>query len=453
MTRSYHDIMENLNDNRISKYDRIRGGLQGVAHFTKPSTIKNVEDVTGRAETFIVETARHELRTAKQSGETGDTIFVECVDENGVTRLALPPSVSSAIARQRDALTARSRSRAAKTSALARKERGEVPGFMRKKGGRSCRSLKRTKVSARGWCYLLEQSRVINKNQFDKVESVINRCRRLGILPVDFVAEEDARAFSGVEKKSDGTVEDTLKWMLKDVLDGQRYYTPDWWDGEDYYIQMLVEKIDLKTLFEPVCEEYHIPIANSKGWSSILQRAEYSRRFAEAEERGLKCVLLYCGDHDPDGLRISDTLRANLEQVADVQWDDGATGYDPSELDIARFGLNYDFIARHGYTWIDNLITGSGKNLADPNHPNHRLAYVKNYLRKIGARKCEANAIVTTPDAARALCRAAIGSYLTPQARDRFAAKREKVKREYRRILSKTGLIQVIQKVLKGRRK
>lgn len=112
-------------DNSVSKYDRVRGGLEGVALFTKPSTIKNVQIITGKTETFVIETARHE--------EIGDTIFIECMDDSGVTRLALPPKVANAIAAQRDSLTARRRSRAAKAAATARKERGEVLGFLRKK--------------------------------------------------------------------------------------------------------------------------------------------------------------------------------------------------------------------------------------------------------------------------------------------------------------------------------
>ena len=76
-------------DDTVAKYDRVRGGLEGVALFTKPSTVKNVQIITGKAETFVVETARHD--------EFGDTIFVECMDENGVTRLALPPKVAEAV--------------------------------------------------------------------------------------------------------------------------------------------------------------------------------------------------------------------------------------------------------------------------------------------------------------------------------------------------------------------
>lgn len=304
------------------------------------------------------------------------------------------------------------------------------------------------KVSARGWCYLMEQAGYINKAQFDRVDRAINTCRKEGLIPVNFVAEEDARAFVGVEIPSSGDVQDTLAWMLRDVLDGSRFFTPDWWDGEEYYIQMLVEKIDLKTLFEGVCSEYHIPVANAKGWSSILQRAEYARRFKEAEARGLKCVLLYCGDHDPDGLRISDTIMENLRQVQDINWDDGHGGYDPSDLQIKRFGLNYDFIIKNRYTWIDNLITGSGLNLNDSNHRNNKLPYVQKYLKKIGARKCEANAIVTTPDKARALVRSEIESWLGKGAKARFSKKREEVRSQYASVLEETGLAKPIQRIL-----
>jgi len=114
------------NDNTVSKYDRLRGRMEGVAIFTKPSTVRNVEIITGKAETFVIETCRH--------AELGDYIFIEMMDESGeVTRVALPPKAANAIVRQRDALTTKMRSRAAKELAQARKDRGELPGFMRSK--------------------------------------------------------------------------------------------------------------------------------------------------------------------------------------------------------------------------------------------------------------------------------------------------------------------------------
>ena len=315
-------------------------------------------------------------------------------------------------------------------------------------------------LSSRGWCYQLETEGIITKAEFDKVENIINNCRRQGILPIDFVAEEESRQFSGVEEPNTNTpIEDMREW-IEAAMESERYYTPDWWDGEKYYIQMVVEKIDLKTLFRPVCKKYHIPIATSKGWSSMLMRAIYARRFKEAEEKGLQPVLLYCGDHDPDGLRISDFLRKNLRDLKDIEWEDGEEGYDPKDLKIDRFGIDYPFIEEHNLTWIDNLITGSGQDLANPSHKNHKMAYVQNYISNpddlgspfiqggFGVRKCEANAIVPMPKIAEEIVETAITKFTGKAAVKRFEAKRQKIKDEVRAFRDKVGLSEALREAL-----
>jgi len=296
------------------------------------------------------------------------------------------------------------------------------------------------KISARGWAYQLEGLGLITKGEFDRAENLINRCRAQGYLPIDFVAEEEARQFSGIEDPNEETPTEWLAAFLKAALQCEDDYTPDWWDGEDYYIQVIVEKIDLKTLFSPVCKEYHIPIATSRGWSSMLQRAQYAKRFNDAELNGLQCVLLYCGDHDPDGLRISDFLRKNLEDLADIVWDDGTSGYNPGELTIDRFGLNYDFIEANHLTWIDNLITASKRDLSSPSHPNHYLPYVQEYLQQFGVRKCEANALVVRPAEARDLIRGIIESYLGIEALGRFTSKKEEISSTLETFRQESGL-------------
>lgn len=306
------------------------------------------------------------------------------------------------------------------------------------------------KISARGWCYILEGYNLITKAQFGLVETLINDgCRRNGTLPIDFVAEEEARKFSGVEEPDEESPIASMKRYLDAALEAEYYYTPDWWEGEQHYIQMVVEKIDLKTLFEPVCRKFHIPIATTRGWSSMLQRAEYARRFNEAEEeKGLSCVLLYCGDHDPDGQRIDENLMKNLEDLSDIKWADGTGGYNPERLDIKRFGLKYDFIVANELTWIENLITARGKNLADPSHKNFHLPYVQDYLEKYGPRKCEANALVIKPDEGRALCRQTIEEYLGNDAESRFRKKREKVGQTLKEFRERTGLNESIQEAI-----
>jgi hypothetical protein len=115
-----------MHDHQIPTYNRIRAGLNAV--FTKATTFKVVDANLGLVETYTIETGRD---------ESGDHVFVEWLSEEvttgaTVTRMYFPPKVVKAIQRQRDALTARARSRRGKEAAQARKDRGELPGFMRK---------------------------------------------------------------------------------------------------------------------------------------------------------------------------------------------------------------------------------------------------------------------------------------------------------------------------------
>jgi hypothetical protein len=158
------------------------------------------------------------------------------------------------------------------------------------------------------------------------------------------------------------------------------------------------------------------------------------RRFANWEAKGKQCVLIYCGDHDPGGLQISGFIRSNFNDLI------GAVGWSPEHLIIERFGLDHDFIIAQGLTWIDNLETSSGKfPLDDPRHPDHRKLYVQSYLARFGAQKCEANALVTRPEAGRELCRQAILRHIDLNAVHEYerqlAEAREELRLEIRRQL------------------
>jgi hypothetical protein len=156
-------------------------------------------------------------------------------------------------------------------------------------------------------------------------------------------------------------------------------------------------------------------------------------RFAQWEARGKKCVLLHCGDHDPGGLHISDFIRSNMQDLAQT------VGWSPDGLIIDRFGLNVDFIREHNLTWIDNLITGSGGDLADETHPDHFKSYVQEYLSRFDARKVEANALVKRPEAGRDLCHRAILKYVSQSAVDayhrRLTVEQRKVRAAVRRLV------------------
>ncbi len=109
------------------KFDRMIGQLANLPDVmsTKATTVTGLTPLIGEVQTFIVQTFRQR--------EQGDTIFIQYMDAGGMIRLAIPPGAADAIARQRDALTTKIRRKTGRDSAAARKARGELPGFMKKK--------------------------------------------------------------------------------------------------------------------------------------------------------------------------------------------------------------------------------------------------------------------------------------------------------------------------------
>jgi len=281
---------------------------------------------------------------------------------------------------------------------------------------------------ARGWCYILEEHG-LGKGEFDKAERLINSCRKNGLLPLDICCEDDGRQADHLERVVDVTPAAFAQSSVDYLIGGahKHYYPISFWDGLDVYVQMTVEKIDLKSLFSAVCEPFRLPLQNIAGWNDINSRVAIMRRFKHWEARGKRCVLLHGGDHDPGGLHISEFLRSNMADLAK------AVGWSPDKLIIDRFGLNYNFIQRHRLTWIDNLITGSGGDLADPDHADHFKPYVQNYLREFGARKVEANALVVRPDAGRKLCLDAILRYVPQNAVVKFKRKLSRLQQQAHR--------------------
>jgi hypothetical protein len=270
------------------------------------------------------------------------------------------------------------------------------------------------KVSSRGWCYILEEHG-LRKGDFNRAQKVINDCRKNGYLPVDFTAEDKARNTDHIESLDDDDPDSYANYLVNYMFENYiGWWEPkSFWENQKYYVEVAVEKVDLVTLFKPACLQYNVPITNFRGWSDINSRAKMMNRFQERQDEGKECVLLYCGDHDPGGLNISQAIRQNMEQLAEA---DGIDGWWPDEVNIVRFGLNYDFIQENNLSWIDNLETASGKNLASPRHRDHYKHYVQNYLSQYGARKVEANALVTRPDAGRRLMRETLEKYIDLEA-------------------------------------
>jgi hypothetical protein len=76
------------------------------------------------------------------------------------------------------------------------------------------------------------------------------------------------------------------------------------------------------------------------------------------------------------------------------------------------------------------------------------LPYVQDYLKNIGVRKCEANALVVKPQQGQQLCRDAIEHYLDHDAINRFKKKRQAVEKEISDYLEEKDLKKPLQEII-----
>jgi hypothetical protein len=175
--------------------------------------------------------------------------------------------------------------------------------------------------SSRGWAYLFEEHG-LEKSDFDSAQRLINDCRKRGWLPLDICSVDERRSADYLEELDDPDPETRAAEIMEYVKRSHRSYDPcSFWDDQDVYLQIAVEKIDLKNLFAPICEPLHIPLVNFSGWTDLHSRADMMERFRDREMEDKEIVLLFCGDYDPGGLQISKFIRDNLEDLANaVDW-------------------------------------------------------------------------------------------------------------------------------------
>ncbi|TAL42732.1 MAG: hypothetical protein EPN91_07695 [Salinibacterium sp.] len=140
------------------------------------------------------------------------------------------------------------------------------------------------------------------------------------------------------------------------------------------------------------------------------------------------------------------------------RWRDGRASYRPAGevIDPRRLVDRPDVAGeddpsgrRNRLTWIDNLITGSGKDLGSSRHPNYGLPYVQTYLKKVGRRKCEANSIVVAPEMGRRLCEETVLAILGEDAEERFARKVARARERLRETLEDTGAGKHVRRAIK----
>ena len=103
-------------------------------------------------------------------------------------------------------------------------------------------------VSSRGWCYLLEEHG-LTKGEFSYAQELINDCRKAGLLPIDICCPDERRSSNNAEDIHPHDPAEHADDLIETLRSANGVYTPfSFWDAQSHYVEMAVEKIDLKEL-------------------------------------------------------------------------------------------------------------------------------------------------------------------------------------------------------------
>lgn len=182
------------------------------------------------------------------------------------------------------------------------------------------------KLSIRQLYYQFVAADLIENSQqsYDRLGSLMSKARMAGRIDWDMI-EDRGR---GVET-----------WLIQE---SQRHaahnldmrFGLDYWERQDVYVEVWVEKDALSSVVERACRPFRVPYLACKGYVSSSEAYRAGKRFEAMGDR--RKIIIHLGDHDPSGL---DMTRDNRERVQMFSRD--------PHIEVHRIALNMDQVEEH----------------------------------------------------------------------------------------------------------
>lgn len=188
-----------------------------------------------------------------------------------------------------------------------------------------------------------------NERSYKNLGSLINDARLAGLI--DWNAIEDrTRNLRGRSHWS----------KPNEVIDSAAAcYHLDFWEGQENYVEVWVEKDALVGIVGQICEELDVNYFSCRGYVSQSEMWTAARRLTRRKEQGKHIVLLHLGDHDPSGIDMSRDIRERNILFGNLG------------MEFHRLALNMDQVETYGPPPNPTKVTDSRSG-----------GYIENYGRE-----------------------------------------------------------------------
>lgn len=175
---------------------------------------------------------------------------------------------------------------------------------------------------------------------YKRIGATLTKARLKGTFPVDGLIDTARTVELGSFKTDLTNVDQALNRAASDIaMLPEKHLWRAAWYKQPVHVSVWVEKDALSTVFAPVCEQLGVSWFACRGYPSISSLGEWLRYTGEVIDLGFakKAVILYFGDHDPDGWQIPRSALNNLRQLQNVT-------DNHFDIELARVSLNQDQI-------------------------------------------------------------------------------------------------------------
>jgi len=82
-------------------------------------------------------------------------------------------------------------------------------------------------------------------------------------------------------------------------------FAMDKWEGQDYRVEVWIEKDALVGVIDAACQKWDVPYFSCRGYTSQSEMWRASQRHLGHESNNQGVVIIHLGDHDPSGMDMT----------------------------------------------------------------------------------------------------------------------------------------------------
>ncbi len=154
---------------------------------------------------------------------------------------------------------------------------------------------------------------------YKRLGDVVGQARMRGQFPFHWLEDRGRTVHGGDFTRFDDDVDDALERAAEDLRNAPGWALgADRWYGQPRHVSVWVEKEALSGVFDGPCRALGVSWFACKGYPSLSSLYRWVRQLAGVES-ATEAVVLYFGDHDPDGWQIPRTAQRTVRQIARME--------------------------------------------------------------------------------------------------------------------------------------